>query len=142
MAGHVLAQVSSAYSDFCFVASKAVRQRHIRHFFKEVEPPTKVVKKDGANEQQPAAAAAFDSNGQGPRASTAGAVDHLVKAMLLIGVYGNNCPKAVLIHLPVGKSSEYSDTDLAGGDVGHPSHVVGSKRNTATMSTSAWNKSL
>ena len=93
-----------------------------------------VVKKVGANEQQPAAAA-LGSNGHGPRASPAGAVDHLVKAMLFIGVYGHNGPKAVLIHVPAGKSSDDSDTELAGGVDGNMTHVavVVSKRNIATM---------
>ena len=91
-----------------------MRKRHLfRTYSKEVEPPTKVAKKAGANEQQPASAAALDSNGQGPRASPASAVDHLVNAMLFIGVYGNNGPKAVLIHVPVDKSSEDSDTEHA-----------------------------
>ena len=80
------------------------------------------------------AAAALDSNGQGPRASPAGAVGHLVHAMLCIGVYWNNGPTAVLIHLPAGKCSEDNHTELAGGDAGNLSHVVVSKRNMATMS--------
>ena len=111
----------------------AVRKRHLfRTNSTEVEPPTKVVKKVGANEQQPAAAA-LDSNGQVPRASTAGAADHSVKESLRIGIYGDNGPKAVLIHLPVGKSSEYSDIEATRGDVGNVAHVVVSKRNMATM---------
>ena len=101
---------------------------------KEVEPPTKVVQKVGAEEQEPAAAA-LDSKYRGPRASPAGAVDHLVKAMLCIGVHGNNGPKAVLIHLPVDKSSEGSETELAGGDAGNVSHIVVGQSNMATMST-------
>jgi hypothetical protein len=68
-----------------------------------VEPPTKVVKKVGADEQEPAAAA-LDSNGQGPTASPAGAVDHLVKARLFIGVCGNNGPKAVLTTFQLTKA--------------------------------------
>ena len=57
MAGHVLAQVSSVYADFRFVASNAVRKQHLfRTCSKEVEPPTKVVKKAGADELGPAAA--------------------------------------------------------------------------------------
>ena len=41
MADHVLAQVSSVYSDFRLVASKAVRKRHLfRTCSKEVEPHT------------------------------------------------------------------------------------------------------
>ena len=104
VADHDLAQVSSVYSDFRLVASKAVRKRRlVRTNSTEVEPPTKVVNNVGANEQQPAAAAGLDSNGKGLGASPAGAADHLVKAMLFIGVYGNNGPKAVLIHLPVDK---------------------------------------
>lgn len=125
---------SSKFGDLIQASPQAVRKRHLfRTCSKEVEPPTKVAKKVGADEQEPAAAA-LDSNGQGPRASPAGAVDHLVKAMLFIGVYGNNGPKAVLIHLPVGNSLGDSDTELAGGDAGNMSHVVVSKRNMATMS--------
>ena len=110
MADHVLAQVSSVYSDFRRAASQAVHKQHLfRTFSKEVEPPTKVVKKAGAEETQPAAAAASDSKDPGPRgisaagASPVGAVDHAVKATLFIGVYGNSGPKAVLIHFPADK---------------------------------------
>ena len=98
-----------------------------------MEPPTKVAKNAGADEQEPAAA--VDSKYRFPRASPAGAGDHLVKATLFIDVFGNNGPKALLIHLPVDKSSEDSDTELAGGDAGNMTHVVVSKRNMATMST-------
>lgn len=137
MAYHVLAQVSSVYSDFCLAASKAVRKRRlVRTCSKEVEPPTKVVNKAGANEQEPASASAsLDFNGQGTGASPTSAADHLVKARLFVGVYGNKCPKAVLIHLPVDESSEDSDTEPAGGHAGSMSHAVVSKRNMATMST-------
>ena len=78
MADHVLAKVSSVCSDLCFVASKAVRKRHLfRTCSTEVEPSTKVVKKVGADEQEPAAPApALDSKDWGPSASLAGAVDH------------------------------------------------------------------
>ena len=96
MTDQVLAQVSSMCSDFRLAASKAVRKRHLfRTNSTEVEPPTKVVQKASVNEQQPAASA-LGSNGQGPRASPAGAVDHLVKATLFVGVYGNHGPKAAL----------------------------------------------
>ena len=50
MADHVLAQVSSVYSDFSLVAPKAVRKRHLfRTCAKEVEPPTEVVNDVGAH---------------------------------------------------------------------------------------------
>jgi hypothetical protein len=44
MADHVLVQVSSVYSDFCFAVAKAVRKRHLfRTCSKDSGPPTKVV---------------------------------------------------------------------------------------------------
>ena len=66
------------------------------------------MKEVGAEEQEPVAAAASGSKDRGPRASPAGAVDHSVKATLCIGVYGNNGPKAALIHLPGVEDSEDS----------------------------------
>ena len=107
-----MAQVSLVYSDFGHAASKSVRKRHLsRTSSKEGEPPTKFVKKVGAEEQEPAAAAAGASESKVPGPggisavgpARAGVVGHAFKAQLCISVYGNNGPKAAAIHFADGK---------------------------------------
>ena len=155
MADHVLERVSTLYAEFRLAANKSARKRQlVRQSSLETAkracprpalaalPPSG--EKGSELAQQPPAGntaagggplAAGDAEiSAGNAAADVGRSQNAsIKATLFIAVLNNAGPKAQLLPLPTGTSTEDSDEEECGGDAANMTHSVVSKRNCNMM---------